>query len=114
MRNSDWSSDVCSSDLEAGELELPDTTVAVTLSSGTCDFPMPNVTNSSKRAAINDLVAAGTRRKNIMIRPEDCGIDEPEGTGRSEEHTSELQPIMRISSAVFCLKTKQQQKQREI
>src|SRR3546814_8335256 len=26
--------------------------------------------------------------------------------GRSEEHTSELQPLMRISYAVFCLKTK--------
>src|SRR3546814_3622271 len=35
-----------------------------------------------------------------------------EGTpGRSEEHTSELQSLMRISSAVFCLKTKKQSKQ---
>src|SRR3546814_6098106 len=30
---------------------------------------------------------------------------------RSEEHTSELQPLMRISYAVLCLKTKKQQKQ---
>src|SRR3546814_5464764 len=29
------------------------------------------------------------------------------GAGRSEEHTSELQSLMRISYAVFCLKTKQ-------
>src|SRR3546814_4333696 len=28
------------------------------------------------------------------------------GCGRSEEHTSELQSLMRISYAVFCLKTK--------
>src|SRR3546814_10002754 len=28
--------------------------------------------------------------------------------GRSEEHTSELQPLMRISYAVFCLKKKKQ------
>src|SRR3546814_7192148 len=28
------------------------------------------------------------------------------GRGRSEEHTSELQSLMRISYAVFCLKTK--------
>src|SRR3546814_3122679 len=28
------------------------------------------------------------------------------GTGRSEEHTSELQSLMRISYAVFCLKKK--------
>src|SRR3546814_8833498 len=30
--------------------------------------------------------------------------------GRSEEHTSELQSLMRISYAVFCLKKKKQQK----
>src|SRR3546814_1225106 len=30
----------------------------------------------------------------------------PEGGGRSEEHTSELQSLMRISYAVFCLKKK--------
>src|SRR3546814_6451906 len=28
------------------------------------------------------------------------------GSGRSEEHTSELQSLMRISYAVFCLKNK--------
>src|SRR3546814_6266969 len=32
---------------------------------------------------------------------------------RSEEHTSELQSLMRISYAVFCLKTKTEQKSRE-
>src|SRR3546814_2725702 len=31
-------------------------------------------------------------------------------TGRSEEHTSELQSLMRTSYAVFCLKKKKQQK----
>src|SRR3546814_10270799 len=30
----------------------------------------------------------------------------PPTTARSEEHTSELQSLMRISYAVFCLKTK--------
>src|SRR3546814_1431624 len=30
----------------------------------------------------------------------------PQGAARSEEHTSELQSLMRISYAVFCLKTK--------
>src|SRR3546814_5596061 len=33
---------------------------------------------------------------------------------RSEEHTSELQSLMRISYAVFCLKTKKKQPQKEI
>src|SRR3546814_3396161 len=33
----------------------------------------------------------------------------PAGLGRSEEHTSELQSLMRISYAVFCLKKKKNQ-----
>src|SRR3546814_9880017 len=33
-------------------------------------------------------------------------VDEAVGVGRSEEHTSELQSLMRISYAVFCLKKK--------
>src|SRR3546814_5412081 len=38
-------------------------------------------------------------------------IGRPPGlTGRSEEHTSELQSLMRISYAVFCLKKKTHQK----
>src|SRR3546814_13248671 len=34
------------------------------------------------------------------------------GTGRSEEHTSELQSLMRISYAVFCLKKKKKKKKK--
>src|SRR3546814_7123346 len=36
----------------------------------------------------------------------DMGIGQPRGASRSEEHTSELQSLMRISYAVFCLKKK--------
>src|SRR3546814_10528336 len=36
-------------------------------------------------------------------------VARPNGTTRSEEHTSELQSLMRISYAVFCLKKKKQQ-----
>src|SRR3546814_9246023 len=36
--------------------------------------------------------------------------DEQDGSERSEEHTSELQSLMRISYAVFCLKKKKQNK----
>src|SRR3546814_7629018 len=35
-----------------------------------------------------------------------AGIDFGDGVDRSEEHTSELQSLMRISYAVFCLKKK--------
>src|SRR3546814_2956457 len=37
-------------------------------------------------------------------------VDSPRGAGRSEEHTSELQSLMRISYAVFCLKKKKKNK----
>src|SRR3546814_6827192 len=36
------------------------------------------------------------------------------GDGRSEEHTSELQSLMRISYAVFCLKKKKEQQQKRV
>src|SRR3546814_7906697 len=38
------------------------------------------------------------------------GVRSGEGRGRSEEHTSELQSLMRISYAVFCLKKKKTKK----
>src|SRR3546814_9695141 len=38
----------------------------------------------------------------VCVRPDPC-VDQ---IGRSEEHTSELQSLMRISYAVFCLKKK--------
>src|SRR3546814_6354396 len=37
-------------------------------------------------------------------------VDLPDGVERSEEHTSELQSLMRISYAVFCLKKKNKNK----
>src|SRR3546814_5570312 len=43
----------------------------------------------------------------VMNDPADCG-DTAVAVFRSEEHTSELQSLMRISYAVFCLKKKQQ------
>src|SRR3546814_3012962 len=48
-----------------------------------------------------DDVAAGAGRTHAC-RP----CVEPQRRGRSEEHTSELQSLMRISYAVFCLKKK--------
>src|SRR3546814_7968025 len=40
-----------------------------------------------------------------------AGMNESSQVPRSEEHTSELKSLMRISYAVFCLKKKKQQKQ---
>src|SRR3546814_1926072 len=71
MRISDWSSDVCSSDL-----------------------PADNPTRA--------LIAAGSHPDFRLLQRLPKDADKP----RSEEHTSELQSLMRISYAVFCLKKK--------
>src|SRR3546814_2692685 len=49
------------------------------------------------------------RRAQVLHEGSEKGDRNPEfehGMGRSEEHTSELQSLMRISYAVFCLKKK--------
>src|SRR3546814_1228001 len=48
-------------------------------------------------------VRAGTRRSKVAASSANPWV---RTTGRSEEHTSELQSLMRISYAVFCLKKK--------
>src|SRR3546814_6797707 len=54
-------------------------------------------------AAIRDAKALATTPPSIR------GLGQSNGFTRSEEHTSELQSLMRISYAVFCLKKKKQQ-----
>src|SRR3546814_7641930 len=56
------------------------------------------------------ILADGARRANHQ-RPEILPgpFQQPARLGRSEEHTSELQSLMRISYAVFCLKKKKYQ-----
>src|SRR3546814_8350980 len=53
-------------------------------------------------------------RSSAFIRPPSAGrrrpLRPPDRATRSEEHTSELQSLMRISYAVFCLNTKKQKK----
>src|SRR3546814_5299936 len=63
----------------------------------------------SDRLAGEDLVAVIQARQ---VEP-DHVLEQHEGVlaaGRSEEHTSELQSLMRISYAVFCLKKKNKEK----
>ncbi|NYJ03616.1 serine/threonine-protein kinase [Nocardioides thalensis] len=56
------------------------TTVELTLSSGSCDFPMPAVTEMSEQAAIAALVEEGIPRRNITTLPDPCDSDEPADT----------------------------------
>src|SRR3546814_2175122 len=55
----------------------------------------------------NCLVRAQNRQSNIRVASS-------RSLSRSEEHTSELQSLIRISYAVFCLKKKKTQKQTKI
>src|SRR3546814_4463603 len=63
----------------------------------------------SERPAVGAEV---TKMRRIVVIPAKAGIscrkraDCNRQTTRSEEHTSELQPLMRISYAVFCLQKK--------
>src|SRR3546814_6357840 len=99
MRISDWSSDVCSSDLGGSRADLvllrkqePRVTSAVSSGSG---LPLSQEHRSGRCcAALSPVLEA--RQGG---RP-----------GRSEEHTSELQSLMRISYADFCLQKKKTKK----
>src|SRR3546814_8707575 len=52
------------------------------------------------------------RRVALVCRRAAAGVGD--GAGRSEEHTSELQSLMRTSYAVFCLQTKKNTYERHI
>src|SRR3546814_10238110 len=64
---------------------------------------------------LDDQVINLPERKPVSMRLDRCHrvlgvlVTRQEVEGRSEEHTSELQSLMRISYAVFCLKKKKQQ-----
>src|SRR3546814_8064847 len=100
MRISDWSSDVCSSDLRkalnVGRIlikEVVDAHVeAGVLQELKCDL---GVVIEHVRSPIADVTGLSVEIGRLA--------DPLGGPSRSEEHTSELQSLMRISYAVFCL-----------
>src|SRR3546814_6816914 len=99
MRISDWSSDVCSSDLEL--LHLLDAAVFGRRAQET-QLARTAVGAPEIRAVDNGPTAQPRRDQDV----EKARQRLPEPELRSEEHTSELQSLMRISYAVFCLKKK--------
>src|SRR3546814_5521320 len=121
MRISDWSSDVCSSDLlDAGDRSAP---VGRDLLAGHGrSSAKPGGVPAAAALEIPPLQGRAPRPLNPMQEPEmnrilSDAIDAHGGferwrsvaaigveSDRSEEHTSELQALMRISYAVFCLK----------
>src|SRR3546814_7904492 len=105
MRISDWSSDVCSSDLAGRSIDLIECAFGP-------DEPLHGV---------DEAVAARLDSRGLIRRSHPghgsrglagrAGAARSVGRFRSEEHTSELQSLMRISYAVFCLKKKKHNKQ---
>src|SRR3546814_5787785 len=100
MRISDWSSDVCSSDLGL-QPNSAETSDAPTTDERKASSPSPARIGES---AFTPHFQSQTRQpasapvqSQTAARARYC---------RSEEHTSELQSLMRISYAVFCLKKK--------
>src|SRR3546814_6275266 len=133
MRISDWSSDVCSSDLLlARQLGEPAFDLVDPGRRSWCEVHMPMRAAGKPCLDLRRLVGGIIVHHEVDVRPlGHLGVDPPEeveelgrpmalvafsdhgaggdierGEQRSEEHTSELQSLMRISYAVFCLKKK--------
>src|SRR3546814_3100178 len=120
MRISDWSSDVCSSDLPT--LLVRSGEQASFLAGGEFPVPVPQVSGSGNTLSIQykefgvrlSVTPFVLSKEHIVLKiaPEVSELDYNNGVQlqgyvvpglRSEEHTSELQSLMRISYAVFCL-----------
>src|SRR3546814_8966876 len=145
MRISDWSSDVCSSDLHAREPAQPAS--GLSDRAGRPERPdgeeprgrdggaegaarlAPHPPGRASCAVLRerlDLADPGVRRagpapvaatardrrrparQHALPPPGPAAARGGHPAGRSEEHTSELQSLMRITYAVFCLKQKKQ------
>src|SRR3546814_7126516 len=134
MRISDWSSDVCSSDLVDGEAAamivcLPNLNEAIADLDGkllpfgwakllwrlkvsgvkSCRVPLFGVRKRYHRSALGAALIL-VQLEALRVSAAKAGFRHAELSwileDRSEEHTSELQSLMRISYAVFCLKKK--------
>src|SRR3546814_4161037 len=129
MRISDWSSDVCSADLldpsRVTEILNKSRGIKIEEAVEMADYLETSLDDLVTR--LGSAVARGVRASSLVVGYVGAGetvlsiddhekgsglykIEAPQGEGggvcvvvRSEEHTSELQSLMRISYAVFCL-----------
>src|SRR3546814_8491753 len=117
MRISDWSSDVCSSDLAVpvdarhppdqqfgGAVEAEDLHF-LRAEGADADLRHPDRLVGRHRLDLRDPGRPVVERPEVPVEREAVHRHDI----RSEEHTSELQSLMRISYAVFCLKKKNKQ-----
>src|SRR3546814_4027185 len=119
MRISDWSSDVCSSDLPVVQLRggfrarvsqqrAGGHALGIGVVGFGVDVGQPQVVAGVAHQAVVAAVAEGALDLETLRQGQVALI-----AIRSEEHTSELQSLMRISYAVFCLKKKQKNNKRD-
>src|SRR3546814_8491659 len=101
MRISDWSSDVCSSDLHVDDR---DRTAIRRQAEDLAEEIRHRVGDEHPRK--HEIIArVGAHFLDLALDPHE-GRRRGRLVERSEEHASELQSLMRISYAVFCLKKK--------
>src|SRR3546814_3490709 len=130
MRISDWSSDVCSSDLEVVvkvlrpgiERQIAADIALLKNIAGLVDRTHPSADKIRPREIVAEIESTLAAELDLQREGANAsvlrrfweGSDDlyvPEPIWRSEEPTSELQSLMRISYAVFCLKKKTKQQQ---
>src|SRR3546814_968560 len=122
MRISDWSSDVCSSDLRISDGITSVKTIVMKQTTGRAsngDQSLLNVRDAASFLGLSKSFLDKARIRGdgphylklgsrVLYRTEALQSWLAARERRSEEHTSELQSLMRISYAVFCLKKKNQ------
>src|SRR3546814_6606074 len=118
MRISDWSADVCSSDLDVVVLAIGESTNMSGEAQSRTSITVPDA-----QQALAEAVAATGKPVVVLLKNgralalegavRDAAaivvtwfLGSESGPARSDEHTSELQSLMRISYPVFCLKKK--------
>src|SRR3546814_4023726 len=122
MRISDWSSDVCSSDLSIASLRIATASGrrvdlskskftpfrSIDTGTGQPSGPMVWPACESGHLSSQSFTPSPSLSMSAQLGAAGAGATGAVGAGpsRSEEHTSELQSLMRISYAVFCLKKK--------
>src|SRR3546814_10574063 len=118
MRISDWSSDVCSSDLNAlqqcGYVEIGVELGPMQAQPGSANLNVGQRIGGSvgqafgeprRKCQLDTRIQRHHYARAAAIVARRDGM--ASGAQRSEEHTPELQSLTRLSYAVYCLKTKQ-------
>src|SRR3546814_10718261 len=107
MRISDCSSDVCSSDLQF-QIAVVALQIATAVAISERHLPLQSGFRLRARSALGERYPAWAAARDAAVATGHEQRQKHSHTdgARSEEHTSELQSLMRISYAVFCLKKK--------